>query len=75
MWDERSTSRDREPVLLRDVLAEATAALREASRAAEVAPPAPRCGECGAETRRSRAIPGRRARAGADASCPYRTAA
>ncbi|MEU9577643.1 hypothetical protein [Streptomyces chilikensis] len=75
MWNERSTTRDREPVLLRDVLAEATAALREASGTAEAAPPAQRCGECGAENRRSRAVPGRRTRAGAEAACPYRRAA
>ncbi len=94
MWDERSTTRDREPVLLRDVLAATTAALQQASREAEAVAasaaastvasageavmPAPRCGECGAETRRTaRAIPGRRTRTGpaAAGACPYRSAA
>lgn len=102
MWDERSTTRDREPVLLRDVLAATTAALQQASRearearamaapagatagatAAEAVMPSPRCGECGAETRRAaRAIPGRRARTGPGAAagasggaCPNRSAA
>ncbi|MFE5209569.1 hypothetical protein [Streptomyces sp. NPDC056600] len=96
MWDERSTTRDREPVLLRDVLAATTAALHQASReaeavaaaatapatasAAEAMMPGPRCGECGAETRRAaRAIPGRRPRTGPGAAaagaCPNRSAA
>jgi hypothetical protein len=80
MWDERSATRSREPVLLRDVLAATTAALQQASREAEAAPPAPpaqRCGECAADTRRAaRAIPGRRTRMGqAGSACPNRSAA
>ncbi len=100
MWDERSTTRDREPVLLRDVLAATTAALHQASReaaavaastagsattsaaasTAEAVMPGPRCGECGADTRRAaRAIPGRRPRPGPGAAaagaCPNRSAA